>query len=111
MAKATKKVQAIVEPKDGSTCARIWAICNKHKGNRQAVLKECEQRKINPATATTQYGRWRVFTGYVKPAGAKAVKKGPPAKKVAKKGPPAKKAKAPKLVEVVATPADNTAAS
>lgn len=107
MPKASKKKE-IVRPKDGTACAKIWAMCDKHKGNRQAVLKECAQRKINPATAVTQYSRWREFTGFVKPKADKASK---PAKKVAKKGPPAKKAKVkiPKDTAAGAAPASPVA--
>lgn len=89
--KTKPKSIEISRPRDGTTCAKIWAIADKYKGNRQAVLKECASRKINAATVSTQYGRWRVFNG-ITGRSIKTVKKGPPARKVAaKKAPPRKK--------------------
>ncbi len=93
-APATKTSNRVVKndvtlPAEGTTCRKVFDICDKHDGERAAVLKECDQRKINRATATTQYGKWRAFNGIVGTAkkAAKPVKKKP--------APPAKKKVAP----------------
>lgn len=100
MAKSKTKKLEISRPKDGTACAKVWAIADKYKGDRAKTLKEAAQRKINPATASTQYGRWRVFNGIVgrKPAAAKAKKGPPPIKKKTKPKPapaPASAAESP----------------
>lgn len=67
MSKKTTKTAAVAAPREGSICARIWAIADSlrkaGKHGRGEVLKECAKRKINKATASTQYGRWRVANG------------------------------------------------
>lgn len=94
--KAVKKPAVLGEPqrpKDGTTSAKIWAIADRFKGDRQRTIKDAVGKGYNEATVITQYGRWRNYTGYVRPKAVKAdkpAKKGPPAKKAVKKGPPKK---------------------
>jgi hypothetical protein len=90
---AVKKDQknGITRPKEGTTTRKVWDIADRLK-ERAPVLAECAKRKINAATATTQFGKWREYNGL---KGKKTKKAAKPAKKVS-----AKKAKAPK-----ATPA------
>lgn len=40
-------------------CARVHALCELHNGVRANVLAACKQEGINPATAATQYQRWK----------------------------------------------------
>lgn len=91
----TKKDQknGMTRPKEGTTCRKVWDIADKHDGERAAVLKECAGRKINDATAMTQFGKWRAYHGLV---GKKAAKRkpAPPAKK--KPTPPKRKPAPPK---------------
>lgn len=87
----------ITMPKEGTVCRKIFDMADRFDGVRAKVLAECEKRKINQSTATTQYGKWRVYHG-LKGRKAKAVKKAPP-KAPKKKSPP----KAP--VAAVAAPA------
>ncbi len=80
---------------DGAT-KNVWAIAdklsakNKRPALRSEVIPACEAEGINTATATTQYGRWRVFNGLVgrspRPAKEKPAKaeKAPKAEKPAK---------------------------
>lgn len=70
--KAPKVEQnGVVRPKDGSKTGEVWAIADKLKGRkkdcplRADVLAEAEKAGINPATAATQFGRWRTFNGFV----------------------------------------------
>lgn len=88
----------VTRPKEGSTTRKVWDIADKNDG-RAAVLKECAKRKINAATATTQYGKWRVYNGLKGKKAAKVVKKAAPKKIAAKK--PAPAAPAPAAVETV----------
>lgn len=51
-------------PKATSTTGRVWEIADSlMKGNvlpeRKAVIAACEAEGINPATASTQYGKWK----------------------------------------------------
>lgn len=50
--------------KGESTTARIWALAegltaNKILAERQAVIQACLAEGINPATASTQFGKWK----------------------------------------------------
>lgn len=40
-------------------CARVQSLCVQHNGVRSAVLAACKAEGINPATAATQYGKYR----------------------------------------------------
>ncbi len=58
----------VPHPGKGTTTGRVWeisdALTKKRSGKpalRKDVLASCEDEKINPATAATQYGRWRKF--------------------------------------------------
>ena len=78
----------VTRPKEGSTTRKVWDIADRLK-ERAPVLAECAKRKINPATATTQFGKWREYNGLK----GRSVKKAKPAKKVpakksTKKSPP-----------------------
>jgi hypothetical protein len=40
--------------------AQVWAICDKlPRATRKDVLAACEKAGINPATAVTQFYRWK----------------------------------------------------
>ena len=45
-------------PRGGIT-ARVWAICDEKSGDRAAIMAACAAEGINPATAGTQYSRWK----------------------------------------------------
>ena len=90
----------VTRPGAGTATARIWEIADAESARlgapveRAAVLEIAEKEQLNPATAATQYGRWRTFNGLVrmpkpvtgpveKPAKAEKPKKGAaPAAKV-----------------------------
>lgn len=62
----------VPRPGVNTITGRVWtiadALAKKLKGKpapRKDVLASCEDEKINPATAATQYGRWRKFNGHV----------------------------------------------
>lgn len=59
--KSTKKSTGAV--------AQVWAICEKHKTGltngtttRKEVIEACIKAGLNPATAATQYQRWKKAT-------------------------------------------------
>lgn len=61
----------VPRPGKGTTTGKVWdisdALTKKRSGKpalRKDVLAACEDEKINPATAATQYGRWRKFNGH-----------------------------------------------
>ncbi len=61
----------VPRPGKGTVTGRVWAISDaltkKLKGKpapRKDVLASCADEEINPATAATQYGRWRKFNGF-----------------------------------------------
>jgi hypothetical protein len=91
----------ITRPKTGTTCAKIFDLADKHK-ERAPVLEAAEKLGINAATATTQYGKWRVYNGITGRTAkvTKVVKKKPAPPK-----PPAKKKAAPKPPAPPAEPA------
>lgn len=84
----------VTRPKADTTTGKVWDIADRLK-TRAEVLAECKKRKINDATATTQFGKWRKYNG-LEGRSKKAAK---PAKKVAKK---AAKKKAPPAPPAVA---------
>lgn len=56
--------EAPAKPKAGSTTGRVWEIAEAMvKGDqlpdRKAVIGACEGEGVNPATASTQYGKWK----------------------------------------------------
>lgn len=59
----------ITRPKDGTTCGRVWAICeafsvkNNAPAERGDVIKAAELEGINSATTATQHGKWRKYYG------------------------------------------------
>lgn len=103
----TTKVEqnGITKPKEGTKTGQVWSISDAISAKlgepapRKEVLDACEKAGINPATAATQYGKWRVFHGLVGERAPKAT----PVEKPAKE-PKATKAKAKKGEEVSATP-------
>ena len=51
-------------PKAASTTGRVWEIADSLMNvnalpERKAVIAACEAEGINPATASTQYGKWK----------------------------------------------------
>ena len=57
-------------PKATSTCGLVWAIADRmfeanHKQfpERKAFLDECEKEGIHPATASTQFAKWKKSKG------------------------------------------------
>lgn len=52
-------------PKAGSTTAKVWDIADQMAEqaggmpDRNDVIKACTDQGINPATASTQYGKWK----------------------------------------------------
>jgi hypothetical protein len=61
----------ITRPVAGSKTGRVWEIADelsaaaKAPASRKEVLAKAEAEGINPATATTQHGRWREYHGLV----------------------------------------------
>lgn len=59
----------ITRPKAETKTGRVWAIADAQSKNlgspapRKPVLEEAKSEGINPATAATQYGRWRKYHG------------------------------------------------
>lgn len=70
--KPKREVQnSVPRPGKDTVTGRVWtisdALTKKLKGKpapRKDVLASCADEKINPATAATQYGRWRKFNGH-----------------------------------------------
>lgn len=80
----------ITRPKEGSTTRKVWDIADRLGADRAGVLKEAAKRNINPATATTQYGKWRKYHGMEgRTAVKKAAKKKPSPPKAKPTPPPA----------------------
>lgn len=66
----TKIVQnGVTRPKDGTKTARVWEIADElsaaagKPAKRKDVIAKILEEGGNPATAATQYGRWRKFNG------------------------------------------------
>jgi uncharacterized protein with ParB-like and HNH nuclease domain len=61
----------VVRPKNGTETGRVWLICdnlfeqNKIVPKRNFVLSETAKMQINPATASTQFARWKKFHSLV----------------------------------------------
>lgn len=61
----------VTKPRDGTGSAKVWEIADKISkatkapATRGAVMEAAEKAGVNPATASTQYGRWRQFNGVV----------------------------------------------
>lgn len=59
----------ITRPKAGTKTGIVWELAdkisakNKEEASRKEVLAACEKKNLNPATAATQYGRWRKYYG------------------------------------------------
>ena len=59
----------VTRPGEGTVTGRVWEIADElsaqegEPAKRGDVLKATEAEGINPATAATQYGRWRKFHG------------------------------------------------
>lgn len=116
--KAPKVEQnGVTRPKAGTDTGRIWEIADsisaasQRPAGRAEVLAEAEKKKLNPATAATQFGRWCKFHG-VKPTPKPAVDKTAEkaAKKAAKEAEKAAK-KAAKDAEKAAKAAEANAAA
>lgn len=85
----------VVRPKAGSVTEKPWLVADQISAEtgapagRKEVISASVAQGINAATASTQYGRWRVFNG-VKPAPVeKKVKVAKPKKEKAPKAPAA----------------------
>lgn len=70
VAPVVKDIQnGITRPKAGTTCGRVWAICealsteNNAPAERGDVIKLAEAEGINSATTATQHGKWRKYYG------------------------------------------------
>ncbi len=68
--KAPKIAQnGVTRPGVNSTTGKVWAFADsisatlKAPAPRADVMKACADAGINPATAATQYGKWRKFNG------------------------------------------------
>lgn len=63
------KQNDVTRPKDGTKTGRVWEIADAMSNDagepakRKPVLDAAIAEDINPATAATQYGRWRKFHG------------------------------------------------
>jgi len=59
----------VARPKPGTKTGRIWEIADElsaqlgHPVPRRKVLEAAINEGMNPATAATQYGRWRKYHG------------------------------------------------
>lgn len=59
----------VTRPGVNSTTGKVWAFADsisasiKAPAPRADVMKACAEASINPATAATQYGKWRKFNG------------------------------------------------
>ncbi len=85
----------ITRPREGSTTRKVWDIADAKDGVRADVLAECAKRKVNPATAMTQFGKWRQYHGLVGRTAPKG--KGKPTAPKRKPAPPKRKPSAPKV--------------
>lgn len=68
--KVAKDTQnGITRPKAGTQTGEVWEIADALSAKagepigRAEVLVETDKAKLNPATAATQYGRWRTYNG------------------------------------------------
>lgn len=70
VAPVVKDIQnGVTRPKDGTTCGKVWTICetlslkNNAPAERGEVIKLAEAEGVNSATAATQHGKWRKYYG------------------------------------------------
>ena len=96
-----------VQPKEGTDCRKVWDLATKIGPDRAAVLEAAAKANINPATASTQFARWRQFNGIVGRTAKPKAPKAPKAKKDAgtKAVAAVKASKAPKAPAAPAMPA------
>lgn len=60
LAAASTSAPKVTAPRTGGACAAVWAICRGAPNEtRQQLLARCAAAGINPATAATQYSKWR----------------------------------------------------
>ena len=72
------KIEAngVVRPNAGTSTGRVWEIADELSAKqgspvaRKDILAATAAESINPATAATQYGKWRKFHGLGKEAAA-----------------------------------------
>lgn len=63
--KALGEKPKYVRPKEGSTTAKVWDICDQlfeqmgEIPSRPNAIQACVSQGINAATASTQYGKWK----------------------------------------------------
>ncbi len=81
----------VTRPKAGTTCARVWTICDEQSAaanapaERAKVIEQAITEGINAATVATQHGKWRKYHGLVADSPeAKAEKVAAAAEKAAK---------------------------
>lgn len=59
----------VTRPKENTKTGKVWEIAdsiseeNERPAYRKEVLAAAEEASIHPATAATQYGRWRKYHG------------------------------------------------
>jgi hypothetical protein len=64
---AAEKRHGIAKPREGCTCANLWAVLDKLTAKKKAAptRKECMAAAIeagfNPSTASVQYRRWALY--------------------------------------------------
>lgn len=64
-------VNGVTRPKAGTTCGRVWAICDEQSAaanapaERAKVIEQATSEGINAATVATQHGKWRKYHGLV----------------------------------------------
>lgn len=66
--KSNTQSSSNLRPKSGSTTAKVWEIADElrklnpdhdQKALRPLIIAECEANGINPATAATQFSKWK----------------------------------------------------
>lgn len=64
-----EKQNGVARPGADTACGRIWGLADKisaannRPAKRAEVIKAADELGINPATASTQFGRWHRFWG------------------------------------------------
>lgn len=96
-----------VQPKEGTDCRKVWDLATKLGPDRAAVIEAAVKANINPATASTQFARWRQFSGIVGRTAKPKAPKAPKDKKDAgsKAVAAVKASKAPKAPKAPVVPA------
>lgn len=75
------KQNDVTRPGPGTATGRVWEIADELSADigepavRGDVLKVAESEGLNPATAATQYGRWRKFHGLGRYSNTKTTEK------------------------------------